>query len=443
MRDRIFHKRKSLRGLILIVSSLAVLVAALLFRDWRTPSPPQQEPTLDFSITQFEAIDGWADGGQGAAVPAFKRSCKAVTDRQDAAPMNRLEALGPGRFDVSLAGVAADWRAACAAALSAPDGIDDSAARALFEAHFTPVTILNVRLKKRWFGGYREVRETKGLLTGYYEPEFDGALAPTETAATPLLARPDDLVMAELGAFRPDLAGTRIAGRVVNGRLQPYETRAQIDAGALDGKATPLAWADPADAFFLHIQGSGRVNLEDGRVLRLGYDGQNGHPYTAIGRLLVEQGIMPLEDVSLQSIRAWLADAPPHEAKALMDANASYVFFRELTEVDDPALGPLGAQGLPLTPKASLAVDRRYYPMGAPVFVASSAPEGQGGADASFRKLMIAQDTGGAIRGPVRGDVFWGWGAKAERIAGEMRAEAEMTLLVPKPVAAALAGRDR
>ena len=204
--------------------------------------------------------------------------------------------------------------------------------------------------------------------------------------------------------------------------------RAAIEAGALAGLGLELAWVDdPVDAFFLHVQGSGRLRLHDGRLLRLGYAGQNGHPYRAVGRPLIDSGAIPREAMSMQAIRAWLATAPPGEAAALMRHNPSYVFFRVLDGLA-PGEGPPGALGVPLTPGRSLAVDPAFVPFGAPVFAATRDPlDG-----APMRRLLHAQDTGGAIRGPARGDLFWGWGEAAAARAGLMREAAELFVLVPR-----------
>ena len=289
----------------------------------------------------------------------------------------------------------------------------DDQARAFFEGSFVPYLAA-------------DNDKTEGLFTGYFEPELAGARMRGAGFATPLLRRPPDLVSADLGPFRPSWRGERTAGRVVDGQLRPYPTRAEIERGALARDHLALLWvASPIDAFFLQIQGSGRVRLPDGSLVAVGYAGDNGRPYVAIGRLLIERGALTRDQVSLATIRAWLK-AHPDEAGALMDANPSYVFFREIT---GPA--PLGSEGVALTPGRSLAVDRAFVPLGVPVWLDIA----QG--DRRWRRLMVAQDTGGAIRGPVRGDVFWGTGPTAEAQAGGMRAHGEYVILLPRTVAAA------
>jgi membrane-bound lytic murein transglycosylase A len=366
----------------------AFLLLFALFACAPRPPPPDH---LTLAPASFASLPQWQQDETAAALAAFARSCAQL-------------AREPPTTALGVAGNAADWQSACAAL---PQSADDAAARRYFETWFVP-----------WLAGNNGA--TEGLFTGYYEPELAGARHPGPGFTTPLLKRPPDLVMVDLGLFRPVLRGQRIAGRVVDGRLEPYQDRAQIESGALDGYRLPLIWvADPVDAFFLEIQGSGLIQLRDGSAVRVGYDGQNGWPYVPIGRLLVERGALTKENVSLQTIRAWIA-AHPAAGRALMDENPSYVFFREIK-----GDGPLGSEGVVLTPGRSLAVDRRFVPLGVPVFL--DAGDG-------IQRLMVAQDTGGAISGPVRGDVFWGTGAEAEARAGPMKARGRYFLLLPKAV---------
>lgn len=304
----------------------------------------------------------------------------------------------------ALARSVGDFAPACAAAAALPNS-DPLAARRFFESHFTAHAV------------------GEDVLTGYYEPELRGSTTRRGPYQTPLYARPPELVEVDLGQFVKDLRGRRTAGVVQDGRLQPFFDRAAIVGGVLAGRGLELAWVDdPADAFFLQIQGSGRVRLPDGGVLRLGYAAQNGHPYYAIGRALVENGTLTREAVSMQAIRSWLAAAAPAEAGVLMDRNPSYVFFRPLPDLPAEA-GPLGALGAPLTPGRSLAVDRTRMPLGAPVWVAGAVP---------LRRLVVAQDTGGAIRGAARADLFTGWGDAAGAEAGGMRDRAALFVLLPR-----------
>jgi membrane-bound lytic murein transglycosylase A len=276
--------------------------------------------------------------------------------------------------------------------------------------------------------------DASGLFTGYYEVELHGSRRRSAHYAVPLLLRPPDLVMVELGLFRPDWRGQRIAGRVEHGQLRPYPTRAAIEDGALAHRGLEFLWVDdPVDAFFVQIQGSGRVVLDDGSVAQIGYDGQNGRPYVPIGRVLADRGALPRDAVTMQSIRAWLA-AHPDQAQGVMNANPSYVFFRQLQ-----GDGPIGAEGVALTPGRSLAVDRAFLPLGVPLWLDLADPAAPGG---HLRRLVVAQDTGGAIRGPVRGDLFWGYGDKAAARAGMMKDRGSYYMLLPRAVAARRAGES-
>lgn len=301
-------------------------------------------------------------------------------------------------------GTAADWQAVCAKA--GGDG------RAFFETRFTPYAI----------GG-------GALFTGYYEPEISGSRLRHGAFQTPVYGLPADLVNVDLGQFLPRLKGEHISGRLSGQKLVPYADRARIDAEGLPD-AKILFWSDdPVAVFFLQIQGSGRVRFEDGGVERIAFAGTNGRPYTAIGRALIEKGILTRENVSLASIRAWLKNNPAL-ARGVMELDRSFVFFRE-TPLGDPSLGSPGTLGVPLTPLASLAIDARIHPLGAPFYVAAT------GAD-PVTGLMIGQDTGGAIRGAARGDIFFGFGPKAEQRAGNLKAQGRLYVLLPNPVAARL-----
>lgn len=383
------HKNLAGRFTIGLAALLVALVAAC------TPRPPPPD-RLTLVPADFDDLPGWKKDDAGAALAAFIRSC-AVLEKQ------------PPDIKLGVAGTAGAWHAPCDAAATVDPKTAD-AARRFFETWFRP-----------WKAGNNG--HTEGLFTGYYEPLLHGSLAPGGRYQTPLLRRPADLVMVELGLFRPAWRGERIAGRAVDGRLKPYDTRAQIEKGALARQHLAFVWVDdPVDAFFLHIQGSGRVELPDGTQLRVGYDGQNGQPFVPIGRLLVQRGALTKDTVSMQSIRAWIKAHPEAGAK-LMNEDPSYVFFRELK-----GDGPIGAEGVVLTAGRSLAVDRDFIPLGVPLFL--DAGDG-------LRRLMVAQDTGGAIRGPVRGDVFWGFGPDAEARAGTQKARGDYYLLLPKDVTVA------
>lgn len=320
------------------------------------------------------------------------------------------------------AGTIGDWREACGAL---PKSADAKTARSFFESRFVPYRVSE--------GANGE----NGLFTGYYEPEVRASRTAKGAYRTPLYGLPSDLVSVDLGLFRDTLRGQRLAGRVENGKLLPYATRADIDKAGLR-TAKPIFFIDdPIDAFFLEIQGSGRVRLDDGSVVRAVYAASNGQPYTAIGAVLIEQGEMTREDVSLPAIRAWLV-AHPDRANALLQKNAAYVFFSE-KPLGDAKLGAEGAAGVPLTPVGSLAVDRSVHALGVPVWLETAAPDSDPTKpDAAFAHLLIAQDTGGAIKGAVRGDVYWGVGKNAESIAGRMKHPGTLTVFVPKALAARL-----
>lgn len=360
-------------------------------------------------------MPGWTADSPAPALAALVRSCSRLLPLADDITV-KPEAVG---------GTVRDWRGPCAAAAATPAG-DDAAARAFFERWFVPYLAAN--------NG-----QPDGLFTGYYEPELRGARARGGPYVVPLYARPADLVTVDLGLFREDWRGTNIAGRVQNGALRPYPTRAEIEAGALSklktgaGAPLPLVWVDDAiDAFFLQIQGSGRVVFDDGSIMRVGYAATNGRPYVAIGRELIRDGALTRDEATMPGIRAWLL-AHPDQASALMDKDPSFVFFRALPPPAAPDDGPPGAQGVPLMPGRSLAVDRRFLPLGVPVWLDAEDPLVKG---ARLQRLLIAQDTGGAIRGPVRGDLFWGHGPDAALRAGSMRSSGRYWIFLPRDVAA-------
>lgn len=355
---------------------------------------PQPGP-LKLTKAAFSELDGWAASDPRAALSAFQQSCQALAKKAD------NETMG------TYGGTLADWRAPCAAAAKASD------ARRFFEQWFQPVAVVAGRVEQ-------------GRFTGYFEPEIKGSRSKHGAFQIPVYAKPDDLVQVDLGAFRPSLQGERIAGRVDGAKLVPYPPRADIEAHGLNAKIL-FYTDDPVELFFLHIQGSGRVVFDDGSTARVAYAAQNGQPYTAIGKTLIARGV-PRDGMSLQVIRAWLKSHPA-DASAVMNTDASYVFFSE-EQLGDPRLGAKGAQGVPLTPKASVAVDTRIHALGTPFFVAGPAPLG---------RVLIAQDIGGAIRGVVRGDVYFGYGEQAEQQAGTMNQPGRFYALLPKPVVERLA----
>jgi membrane-bound lytic murein transglycosylase A len=293
-----------------------------------------------------------------------------------------------------------------------------------------PADVLAARVLRQ-FEPLRSVGAGDGsvLVTGYHEPVIDAAMEPGPDHPIPILGVPDDLIEGALEAFDPRFRAERIFGRLEGRRLVPYWTRAEIEAGRLARRAPVLAWArDPVDAFFMEVQGSGTLRLPDGRELRVGYAASNGRPYRSIGRLLIDEGRLEREAVSLQTIRAWLA-AHPEERTRVLHHNESYVFFRRL---DGP---PLGSLGVPVTPGRSIATDPRLFPPGALAFVRTDrprpAPDGSLGW-LPLRRFVLNQDTGGAIRGAGRVDVFWGRGADAELAAGFMKQPGDLYFLAPR-----------
>jgi membrane-bound lytic murein transglycosylase A len=352
----------------------------------------------------FDDLQGWASHDHGQALEAFRLSAREI--------------LGAGSGfsrPVRFGGVRDAWTKLCEEALATHD------ARAFFEGHFQPYRV-------------QDPDHPEGLFTGYFEPEVLGSLTPKPGFEVPLYRRPADLsIFSEADRIRTGLS----FGRWQNGEPRPYFTRREIENGALSRQGLELVWlADWADAFFMQVQGSGRVRLEDGRIIRLTYDGKSGLAYTSIGALLIERGDIPGAEISMQSIRRWMS-AHPEKARSLMWLNESFVFFREV-ELERPDLGALGAQHVQLTPRRSLAVDRSLWMFGLPVWVETAVPVAETPRTIAFRQLMIAQDTGTAIRGLARGDIYWGSGEEAAVIAGHMKSPGMMTVLLPLLVAEAM-----
>ncbi|HVS13069.1 MAG TPA: murein transglycosylase A [Thermoanaerobaculia bacterium] len=396
----------------------AVAATSVAIREWRRHRPPAvvEEPAeplpdrRELRPVSFDELPGWLEDDHAAAVPALLRTCARFSFLGAAAEVRPIE----------LGGTVADWLPVCGEVPSLR-GSSAAEVRAFLERRFRVFSVAN-----------RD--QPVGLFTGYYEPLLRGSRTRSPRYTVPLHRQPPDLVSVELGDFREDLAGRRLAGRLDGKRLRPYDDRRAIVEGAIDRQRLEVVWVDdPIAAFFLQIQGSGQIELDDGTRLRLGYAGQNGHEYFAIGRALIERGEIPREEISLQSIRAWLR-SHPEEAEDVMSLNRSYVFFRVLE-----GEGPIGSLGVALTPGRSLAVDRRFLPLGAPVWLDATAPDPAGPGELPLRRLLVAQDTGGAIRGPVRGDVFWGAGEEAEEVAGRMKSEGRLYLMLPAELAARLA----
>jgi membrane-bound lytic murein transglycosylase A len=354
----------------------------------KPPAPPTGPETAQYQEVAFDALPGWS---QAALVPSL-----------------RAFLMGCGRPPAAL-------MISCELAALVPPG-DEAAARQFFESQFTVYALRS------------SSSGDSGMLTGYYEPVIDGSRLRDAANGIPIYGVPEDLIVVELSSVNPDVRNMRLRGRLEGRRLVPYWSRAEIESRNAALPAPVLAWTnDAVDLFFLQIQGSGQVRLPDGQRLRIGYADQNGHPFRSLGRYLVDRGEMTLDQASMQNIKAW-AVQNPHKLRDALNANPSYVFFRELNLKADE--GPIGALGVPLTAGYSMAVDRRYVPLGAPVYLATNYPL----SEERLERLMAAQDVGGAIRGVVRGDFYWGSGAEAGAQAGRMRNQARLWLLWPRGI---------
>ena len=383
------------------------------------PAPPPALKTLTsarYERVAFDALPALTDADHVAAWPAWLSSCRAF----ERTPARR-----------------ALWQPACTAA-AAVDPLDARAIQRFLRERFDPWRLLAETREDVPNGAEPRVLSVsdQGRITGYYEPLLTGSRVRDARFAVPLHRPPDDLLVVDLGSLYPELAGKRVRGRLDGKRVLPYWSRAELGEQKLAG--TEIAWVDDAvEAFFLQIQGSGRLQFGDGSQVRVGYADTNGHPYKSIGRVLVERGELTFDQASMQGIQAW-ARANPQKLAPLLNENPSYVFFRELP-VGDPNAGPVGALNVPLTPGYSLAADPQFVPLGAPVLVSTVHPS----TSAPLLRLALAQDTGGAIRGPIRFDFFWGFGRDAGEHAGRQRHDVNGWLLLPKGVTpeAALAAK--
>jgi membrane-bound lytic murein transglycosylase A len=356
------------------------------------PSKPIEDskPAGILKPVSFASLPGWEQDDLREAWPAFRASCDVLAKKSE-------------------------WKEPCNVALDV-NSSDLSAIRTFFEAFFLPYQVVNP-----------DGSET-GLATGYYEPLLRGARKRGGKFQTPLHRVPDDLLTVDLTSAYPELKGMRLRGKLIGSRVLPYPSRAELmQSNSLAGKE--ILWVDdPVEALFLQIQGSGRVQLADAReTVRLAYADQNGHPYKSVGRYLIDKGEMSLSQASAQGIKAW-AKAHPHRVTELLGANPSYVFFKE-EKISASDKGPKGALGVPLTSQRSIAVDPQYIPLGAPVFISTTQPNSA----QLLQRLVLAQDTGSAIKSPVRADYFWGYGKEAGEKAGKMKQKASMWILLPKP----------
>lgn len=335
----------------------------------------------------FEALPGWQQDQHSEALLSLQKSCQKIAKQEK-------------------------WSTACNAAIKL-NTASNLIAKQYFEEYFTPHALFGEKGKKQ------------GMITGYYEPLLHGALAPSERYRYPLYQSPDDMLIIELSDIYPDLKGKRVRGRLVGNKVVPYYSRAEIDVDSSPLKGQELLWVDNLEqAFFLQIQGSGRVELPDGKVIGAGYANQNGHAYVPIGRKLIEMGELKREEVSLFTIRRWLK-LNPNLAVDLLNQNPSYVFFTLRDEVNE---GPRGSLNVPLTAERSLAIDPKFVALGSPIWVNTTYPDNS---ETKLQKLMMAQDTGGAIKGQLRADFFWGTGSRAETMAGNMKQAGELYILLP------------
>jgi membrane-bound lytic murein transglycosylase A len=364
---------------------------------------PIQIPNSQIEPVGWDDLDGWTGDDHAAAFAAFLDSCKVVAKRdaasRDPRPMYR------GLINV------------CRRALKAVP-LDSDRARAFFERNFRPLRISTLG-------------ESAGFLTGYYEPIVEGSRTPSAEYSVPLYRRPSNLIFSGRRHNPATFPNRGKVGRQFGRRkIVPYYTRAEIEDGALAGRGLEICWLkDPIDAFFIHIQGSARVRLDDGTMLRVNYDGHNGYSYMPVGRILIERNIVPRDEMSMDRIRQWMT-ANAEEAKELRQQNKSYVFFRvtELSDQDEA----VGGQGVPLTALRSIAVDRALHVYGTPFFIEADLSIANERRATKFRRLMIAQDTGSAIVGPARADLYFGAGEEAGRIAGRIRNPGRFTMLIPK-----------
>ncbi len=372
---------KFMRLFILTLACLQLASCALF-----APKPAPKSPGIG-EVISFGQLPDWSQDHHAEAWPALLSQCGRLSKQQN------------------------QWQKICAAAntLTAPT---NAAAKVFFEQYFEPRAI------------YGKEGARKGLFTGYFEPLLFGHTEPTEKYRYPVYGLPDDLLIVDLAEIYPEFKGKRIRARLQGKRVIPYFSRREIDSPSAPLQGNELLWVDDKEVlFFLHIQGSGRVQMQDGRTLGLGYANQNGHRYFAIGKELINMGVLATGEVNMFSIRQWLQDNPT-KADGVLHKNPSYVFFSVREEVD---AGPIGSLNVPLTPERSVAIDRKIIPLGTPLWIQTTLPDGQ-----AFTRLVFAQDTGGAINGPVRADVFFGTGQRAEFLAGNMKQAGTIHALLPK-----------
>ncbi|MCD6186825.1 MAG: murein transglycosylase A [Desulfuromusa sp.] len=371
---------------------LIIILAGCVSKPPQVVKPPIEIPPPVVKVEPllpvgWDQVDGWLLDRPAAALEAFQKSCRAIGKREQ-------------------------WQQVCSEAVTISP-VGHLVAREYFERFFQPYQVRN------------EDGSSEGMITGYYGPELLGSRIATAEYRYPLYSQPENMLIIDLDEVYPELSNYRLRGRIVGNRVVPFFEREEIDNGDNPLAGEEIFWVkDPVELFFLHIQGSGRIRLPDGELVMVNYANQNGHPYRSIGKLLLERNAMTRHQMSMQNIRRWV-EANPEAGKQLLAENPSYVFFREL---GPEYKSPPGALGIPLTALRSLAVDPRTIPLGAPVFLATTFP----GTDSPLQQLMVAQDTGGAIKGQVRADFFWGMGNDAGKIAGRMKQDGRLWVLLPK-----------
>lgn len=375
-------------GFVFILMLSTLLASCHTSRQPRPVAGPQTTSTAQtYVLNTWAAVPNWGELDLTPSWPALQQSCRALKAKPS-------------------------WQALCVAA-EVVGANDLVAQRTFYQTWFSPYQVINPDGSEQ------------GLITGYYEPLLKGSRSHSERFCYPLYGTPEDLIEVDLAELYPQLKGMRLRGRLSGKKLLPYYSRAAIDAGVPSLKERVLFWVEnPVELFFLQIQGSGRIELEDGKQVKVGYAEQNGHPYVSIGKKLIEMGELKLAEASMQGIKTW-AEKNPSKLSLVLAQNPSYIFFRELP---DTLSAPLGALGVPLTSAYSLAVDPHTIPLGVPVLIATTYPN----TNEPLNRLMYAQDTGGAIKGAVRADFFWGFGETAAVQAGSMKQSGRLWVFFPR-----------
>lgn len=394
---------------MIIQTIYSIILAAASALGLLTQPLPPAEPTAGLKPASFAELPGWDKADLKKSLQTFQISCRTFL-RQ-----NPNQPVGSQQINMNVK----DWQPACRVAMTI-NPVTDEKARDFFKTWFKPLE-------------FYDNQPVKGLFTGYYLPLLHGSLTKTPEYNVPIYGMPNNIVTINLENFGSDMPKRRIVGRIEDNKVLPFYSREEINKGAISKTAPVLVWVNShIDRLFLSIQGSGVVELPDGKHLYLGYAGENGAPYTPVGRVLADRGVLDKKTASMQSIREWL-EAHPEEIVPVLNKNKSFVFFRLLNNT-----AAMGAQGVVLTPGYSLAVDRKWIPLGTPLWLDTTHPTPVSENPKTLQRLMIAQDTGGAIRGQVRGDVFWGAGDSATYIAGKMKNEGHYWLLLPRDKANSL-----